>query len=122
MIGLETFDQPFRLQQLDNMRFRAVRPLRAGMTCILGDLLDLLESSAFGDITPEAIGQTQFPFDEEMHRVVRDQALFREGRHLSGAVGAADADPVAVRALGDLDLHPRRIGPHISGDKKAKRA
>ena len=119
VIGLETFDQPLRLQQLDDMRLRAVRPFGAGMTGIPGDLLDSPDRGAAGDMAPEAGGQRQFPFDEEMHRVVRDHPLLREGRRLLRAVGAADADPVAVRALADLDLHPRMIGPHISGDKKA---
>ena len=71
----------------------------------LGDLGNVFRMPPARDHAPEAMADAKLGLDMEMHGVVRDWALVREGRTDLAAVRTSDVDAVRPLAFGDRDPH-----------------
>lgn len=69
--GLETFDQPFGLEQFDDLVIGGSGALGTCMSASQCQRLHLLGRNAASHQSPEPVPQTQFALDEEVEGVVR---------------------------------------------------
>lgn len=117
-LRFKTFDQPFGLQQLDNMCIGCGGAGGAGMPGLFDDMLDIFGMGSTSNMAPETRAHRQSLFNMKVDSIMRYGPLFGEGGFHRRAVRSFDLYPVAIRSFGDADDHMPEIEADIIDDKR----